>query len=100
VKFETEMFGMFHVPSEKEVMLRAMAVEYLDRTEAFDRTICSGPVKQGFIMPATCREWSIISTHANSVLLELTQRASAIGFTRIDMLSAIQNHRLNVRTSA
>ena len=46
------------------------AFEYLDRTEAFDRTVCTGPIINHEIRPNNGRELALINKNAKQVLKE------------------------------
>ena len=65
--------------TEQEVKERMeislIAKEYHDRTEHFDRSVCTGKIKDGAILPANGKELSTINQHAKSVLRELTERS-------------------------
>lgn len=52
----------------------ALAVEYYRRTEAYDRTVCTGPIRDGSILPATHHELAQINRHAAAVRRELEAR--------------------------
>ncbi|MYM70505.1 hypothetical protein GTP45_27385 [Pseudoduganella sp. FT55W] len=70
-----------------------LAREYYERTEAYDRTVCTGPIRDGSIMPATAREQSLINRHATDLLRELRQRAERLGYTRNDLRQAMRNYK-------
>lgn len=73
-QLEAAMLGSFELtPHDK--LLHELAVEYHQRTEAYDRTVCSGPIGRDGIMPATARETALVNRNALHVLKELTQRA-------------------------
>lgn len=56
--------------------LDAIAKEYHVRTEAYDRTVCTGPVVRGAIMPMVgTNQFALINKHALQVLSELKDRA-------------------------
>jgi hypothetical protein len=57
-----------------------LAEEYHFRTEAYDRTVCTGPIRHGGIMPITGEERSLVNRHARSVMQEMVCRAESIGF--------------------
>jgi hypothetical protein len=76
-----------------ESKLRKLAREYHDRTEAYDRTVCTGPLVHGAIMPATEHEGNIINNHAQLVRDELGAKAAELGFTPQQWRTAIYNSR-------
>jgi len=69
--------------------LDSLAAEYHERCEAYDRTICTGPIIRNAIMPATNRERSKSIGNARTVLYELEQRAARVGYTRGQLIRAI-----------
>lgn len=75
--------------SDEEKRLRELAFEYHERTEAYDRTVCTGPIKRGAIMPATHDEVALINQHALKVRKELGQKAESLGFTAKEWQTAI-----------
>lgn len=62
-------------PTEEDRYLYSLAAEYHQRAEAYDRTVCTGPIKRGEILPATDREMVAINRHALSLKKELQERA-------------------------
>ncbi|HDR9024792.1 TPA: hypothetical protein QDB09_005399 [Burkholderia vietnamiensis] len=72
--------------------LDELAAEYHQRCEAYDRLVCSGPIVDGSIMPATDHERRIINRNAGAVLRELTKRAELHGYTSRQFWKAIQEH--------
>lgn len=51
--------------------LRAAAERYVREAEAFDRTICTGPIIDGAIMPASPHERAVISRAADELFKSL-----------------------------
>ena len=62
-------------PTEEDRYLHSLAAEYHQRAEAYDRTVCTGPIKRGEILPATDREMVAINRHALALKKELQERA-------------------------
>lgn len=62
------------VPTLREVALYKLATQYHAECEAFDRTVCTGPVINGSIMPATPREMATISRNAKEVLRRIVEQ--------------------------
>lgn len=50
--------------TESERRLSAAAEQYIAETEAYDRTVCTGPIRHGSIMPATSHEHSLVNRNA------------------------------------
>lgn len=55
--------GVF-APTEAEERLLAAAEQYVAETEAYDRTVCTGPVIRGEIMPANSHERGLANRNA------------------------------------
>ncbi|BDD79945.1 hypothetical protein [Burkholderia phage FLC10] len=72
--------------------LDELAAEYHERCEAYDRTVCTGPIGRDGILPATSHELRLINRHAIAVLRELRSRAELHGFSPIQLFKAIQDH--------
>lgn len=51
-------------PSESERRLSAAAEQYVAETEAYDRTVCTGPIVKGSIMPADSHERGLVNRNA------------------------------------
>jgi len=51
--------------------LRQVAEQYVSDTEAYDRTVCTGPIIHGEIMPATQHERAQISRNADQLFSRL-----------------------------
>ena len=49
----------------------AAAERYVAESEAYDRTVCTGPIIRGEIMPATPRERALISRAADQLFKRL-----------------------------
>lgn len=88
--YEELMMGRFPEPTERELKLRALAVRYIAESEAFDRTVCTGPIGRDGILPATPQELGAINRHAIGLLGKLAIEAKAIGFGQSDLLKAIK----------
>lgn len=70
-----------------ERRLSAAAEQYVAETEAYDRTVCTGPIKHGAIMPANGRELSLVNRNARRAMdLLCTQHPE---FTRQQILREI-----------
>ena len=58
-------------PYSVAMLLRELAERYVSETEAYDRTVCTGPVIRGAIMPATHQQRAQISRHADDLFYHL-----------------------------
>jgi len=79
------------VQADKDLF--TLAAEYHERTEAYDRTVCTGPIVRGGIMPATAYERVAINRHAAIVRAELLACALRLGYTNEQFQKAIASHR-------
>src|SRR5882672_10890213 len=71
--------------------LQALALEYHRRTEQFDRSVCTGPVRNGAIMPANAHESALINRHAKTVDGQLRPEVISLGFGDKDWRQAIHD---------
>lgn len=51
-------------PTESERRLAAAAEQYVAETEAYDRTVCTGPILKGSIMPTNSHERGLVNRNA------------------------------------
>lgn len=54
--------------SEGELLLREIAEKYIRDAEAYDRTVCTGPIKHGEIMPADYHEFALVNRNAQRLM--------------------------------
>lgn len=83
-----ELFGLFE--PAPVTPLDDLAREYYDRAEAYDRTVCTGPIRDGSILPASRHEHSLINRNATALLRELGERAERMGYTRNQLHQAMK----------
>lgn len=62
-------------PQPMDSALLDLARIYYRLTEAFDRKVCTGPITQDGIMPATSAQLAAINRYAAEVLQELKRKA-------------------------
>lgn len=91
-EFYRNILGAPFPESEEQRILRELAREYHERTEAYDRTICTGPIIRGRIMPGAALETSAINRHAMQVLEDLKRRLPN-GKTISDLHREIHDYR-------
>ncbi|RQS10091.1 hypothetical protein DIE07_14380 [Burkholderia sp. Bp9002] len=86
-------------PERRPLALDDLADEYLRRCEAYDRIVCTGPIREGAIMPATSRERALTSRHAHKLRAELLARAACMGYSAVQFGEAIRaaERRLDAR---
>jgi hypothetical protein len=71
--------------------LHALALRYANETEAFDRSVCTGPLLNGEIMPVTGEQRQKSTQHARKMDLELWREARALGFSYQQWRTAVRN---------
>lgn len=54
--------------SDSEKRLQAIAQQYASETEAYDRTVCTGPILHDGIMPVTRREFALVNRNARQTM--------------------------------
>jgi hypothetical protein len=92
-KFTTYYLGDFSCPTLQEIYLHSLAEEYHKRTEEHDRSVCTGPIKNGGILPANDAEMKSIIRNALSVKQEIKIRAyREHGIDGSTLEKAIQNY--------
>ena len=77
--FESLYLGKFERSASSE--LCALACRYHLKTEAFDRSVCTGPVRNGSILPDTTRQRHLINMNARVEYCALLEEARRLGFT-------------------
>lgn len=80
--------------TEADQQRREAALRYIHETEAYDRTVCTGPIGRDGIMPANARERAQSIRFASSLLHRLAS-ANAHLFTRADLLREISRTDVN-----
>lgn len=74
-------------PTESERRLSAAAEQYVVETDAYDRIVCTGPIKHGAIMPTNSYERWLVNRNAIRAMDRLcTQHPE---FTRQQILHEI-----------
>lgn len=92
MNFQQEYLCKYYEESEEEKYLRKLAVQYHNETESYDRAVCTGPIKNGCVMPNGPIEHSMISEHAR----EVERRLLPNGYDRKrwkDMISRTSHSR-------
>jgi hypothetical protein len=85
VQWAAEYMGEF-TPNPN---IHALAVEYHERCEAYDRTVCTGPIGRDGIIPVSHQELALVNRNASAVLRDVLQRAAEKGIDLTDMRRAI-----------
>jgi hypothetical protein len=74
-------------PSSHDMLVERLAAEYVADCEAYDRTVCTGPVIDGAIMPIDNRERGLAVRNARAKIDEIL-RANR-GIDRRELMRAI-----------
>ena len=74
--------------SPAEAELRRAAERYVSETETYDRTVCTGPIGKDGILPATPREFALVSRNAHSLLTRIAGEHAHL-FSRSELLCEI-----------
>ena len=82
-----EYFQQPYELSDKDLLLIKLAAYYNTSTEAYDRTVCTGPIVRGEIQPASPRELALINRNASLTIKMIL--ASEPGVTRKELHQAI-----------
>ena len=76
--------------TERDNRLHELATRYHTVCEAYDRTVCTGPVWEDGIMPATLHEMVLINRNANTVRRSLEEEAQREGIGLEELSLAIR----------
>lgn len=79
-------------PTEQELKAVELAERYHHEAEAYDRTVCTGPVLHGSVMPADHRELALVNGNAARLRKQIMAEAAAHGISAQDMARAIGRH--------
>ncbi len=82
-----ELFGTWSSPDQ---VLYALAGEYHERAEAYDRCVCTGSITPYGIAPITAEEHGLVNRNAMALFEELVIRAEAQGLTRAQLYATIR----------
>ncbi|MEL7966402.1 hypothetical protein AAG587_08495 [Vreelandella neptunia] len=79
-------------PDEHESLKQELAKRYHEETEAFDRTVCTGPIIDGSIRPANNYQLQAINRNASMVRGIIVAAAEDAGISREEMRRAISHY--------
>lgn len=85
-----ELYEAQWTPDDRERKAIELAQRFHGATEAYDRLVCTGPVRDGSIMPANHREFGLINRNARMVLDALYDEAKEHGITPVELWRAIR----------
>lgn len=80
--------------SEQDRKAKELAKRYHDEAEAYDRTICTGPILNGSIQPANAHEFALINSNAYKLRRQILEEAEAAGISKDTMRRAIVRYGL------
>lgn len=75
--------------TEQERKAEELAQRYHRATEAYDRTVCTGPIRDGSVMPIGPHELALVNRNAIKVREQIMHEAAQHGISRQDMARAI-----------
>lgn len=90
-QYQALFLGEFSIEGQDPDLVK-LADEYHQRAEAYDRTVCTGPMGPDGIMPATHAELAAINRHADQLRRELVDRALRAGFTAEQFKEAMMHY--------
>jgi hypothetical protein len=79
-------------PTDKDNKLHELAKRYHDETEAYDRTVCTGPIRDGSVMPIGTRQMALVNRNAIKVRERIMHEAAQHDISRQDIARAISRH--------
>ncbi len=79
--------------TEKDRKIDELAKQYHELTEAYDRTVCTGEIIKGAILPATARQAALTHINAKQVMRDLVRQAEPHAITEAELKKAILRHR-------
>ena len=84
-----EVFEQEWQPTAQELKTVELAERYHHEAEAYDRTVCTGPVLRGSVMPANHRELALVVGNAGRLRKQIMAEAAMHGISQQDMARAI-----------
>lgn len=82
-------------PTEQDRKAGELAKRYHDEAEAYDRTVCTGPIRDGSIQPANASELAKINHYAHQLKRRIMAEAAAEGISEGDMRRAITHYGIH-----
>lgn len=90
-QYRALFLGEFSIEGRDPDLVK-LADEYHQRSEEYDRAVCTGPIGPDGIMPANHTELAKINRHAEQLRRELGDRALRAGFTLVQFKEAMMHH--------
>lgn len=88
----SEYFGEF-TPTDKDKIKHQLAKQYHEETEAYDRSVCNGPIVNGSIKPASIYEAQLSNKYALNLRTQLIKEAEQCGIVAKELHEAISHYR-------
>lgn len=79
--------------TERQKKLIELASRYHELTEAYDRTVCTGPIVNGSIEAMSAIESALCSRNAQMVLRDIQRQAAAHEIDAEELQRAIHDHK-------
>lgn len=79
----------FLINAAQEGAAQALAKRYHETCEAYDLTVCTGPVVDGSVMPVSSAERMLVNQNAYRVLRQLQEEAERLGISNQQLHKAI-----------
>lgn len=76
--------------SERDIQLDTLAKKYHVLCEQYDRTVCTGPIQHGSVMPMNSHEGALVVRNARQVFKQIEQEASFFGIKGNELWDAIR----------
>mgnify|MGYP001613740669 CR=1 FL=1 len=76
-------------PTERDNRLHELATRYRTECEAYDQTVCTGPMGRDGIIPANPQEMALINRNAHAVRKRLMEEAAREGIESEELARAI-----------
>jgi hypothetical protein len=78
--------------TDQERKAAELAERYHRGTEAYDRIVCTGPIRDGSVMPIGSHELALVNRNAIKLRKQIMAEAAAAGISAEDMRRAIGRH--------
>jgi hypothetical protein len=75
----SDIFTQEWAPTEHARKAHELAERYHRETEEYDRTVCTGPIRDGSIMPRDYREFGLVNRNAHKVRRQIMEEAAQAG---------------------
>lgn len=76
----------------QELKCLELAERYHREAEAYDRTVCTGPIRDGSVMPIGQHELVLVNRNAIKVRKRVMDEAAQHGISRKEMARAISHY--------